>query len=295
MESAGPAPSAFQIRPPWKDELLRVREFMPRAFEAHSPAHVLIGVQGSLERIVAGAAILGPTQSDTKLTLAWRVAGQRYRTREVLLGLLGAAAQLKKKTAPSDRLQVAAMVDENSVEAEVLREIGFSVEAVHDVYEVSAPALWERLEPLHHRLTRRGLIPVNYKLAHLTQEKMVEAAGLMSRFLPDGDNPLSETNEGFRLEHSYVLLVDDVVKGLLLCRNSGEVSHVGAVLVTRDLQGGYGWANFVLHYESLREAIEYGVKRVQFTADPALHPNTSGFVVSWGARRIGAKIRFFFD
>jgi hypothetical protein len=148
---------------------------------------------------------------------------------------------------------------------------------------------------LHRRLTNRGLIPSNSRLAHLTQERLGEAANLMSRFLPNEDNPLNESNEGFRMEHSYILLVDDAVKGLLLCRNSGEISHIGAVLVMRDLQGGYGWANFVLHYESLREAIEYGVKTLRFTADPALHPNTVGFAVSWGATRIGAKIRFFFD
>jgi hypothetical protein len=295
MQSAAAAPFEFQVRPPWNDEWLRVREFIPGAFESGSPAHVVIAVQGPLERIVAGAAILRPTKLARPSALVWRIAGKRYRTRKLLLGLFGEAARLHREDEPRSRLRLNVMIDENSEEAGALRELGFSVEAAHDVYEISAPALWERIEPLHRRLTSRGLIPPNCKLAHLTQERLGEAGNLMSRFLPNDDSPFAETSEGFRMEHSYVLLVDDVVKGLLLCRNSGEVSHIGAVLVMRDLQGGYGWANFVLHYESLREGIEYGVKTLRFTADPALHPNTVGFAVSWGAIRVGAKVRFFLD
>src|SRR4051794_4974895 len=84
VQSVDPGPLAITVRPPWNDELLRLREFMPTAFRLARPDSLLVAVQGPLERIIGAAAVIPPIPPGAAATLRWRIAGERYHTREIL-------------------------------------------------------------------------------------------------------------------------------------------------------------------------------------------------------------------
>ena len=285
---------AFQIRPPWQDELLRLREFMPLAVEGTTSTMFLVAVQGPLERIIAAAAIVPSPTTARAAILRWRSAGRRYGTHDLLSGLFRRAAELFRQTPSGNRLQLIDYVDAESSEATALTDAGFEIETSQEVFEIPASEVWSRLDGLYQRLTSRNGIPSNSRIAYLTPDRLPEAAALLRRYLPEGQAALAHEHEGFKMDNSYVLLVDEAVKGLLLCRLQGEVAHIGAVLVTEDLRSGYGWANLSLFHESLREALDYGASRLRFTADPRLHANTMDFARLWESKQVGRRLLFSF-
>ena len=289
-----PESIAFQIRPPWPDERLRLREFMRLVFEGTDRVTFLIAVQGPLERIVAATAIIPPETAARAAILRWRAPGRRYNIEEVLRALFKRTAELYRQRPSGNRLRLADFVREESPEAAALIEAGFAVEASQDVFEMPAAEVWARVDRLYQRLTSRGVIPSNSRFAPLTPDRIPEAAALLRRYLPEGEAALAFEHEGFAARNSYVLLVDEAVKGLLLCRLHGEIAHIGAVLVTEELRSGYHWANLSLHYWSLREAIDYGVTRLRLTADPRLHPNTIDFTRLWKTKHVGRRLLFAF-
>ena len=214
--------------------------------------------------------------------------------REDVLEPLFAATLDPARALGATALQTAGMVGEREIEAAVLHGLGFATEEAREVFEADPRAARERLELLYQRLSARGLIPADARVEYLRDEFLPGARQLLARNLPADatDQPvLAAEDEGYRQRDSFVLLHGGEVRGLMLARREGSVSHAGVQVVAVALRGGIGWASLLLNYHSNREAVEWGVETVQFTADPAEHTRTLEFARLWDARPIGRRVR----
>ena len=97
-------------------------------------------------------------------------------------------------------------------------------------------------------------------------------------------------NAGYKPEHSLALLVRGEVRGVLLCRRHGRVSHVGLRLVAPELRGGLAWANLLLLHASTASGVSTGQERSRFEFSPAEHADTRQFAQGVGAKFLGRRV-----
>ncbi len=283
--------AGMEVRPPWPDEMARVREFLPRCAPAN-PAAWTVAVHGAAARLVAAAARVTAANARRGELLSWRLAAEKYRTAAVLAPLFARAL-----AGAAGVVRTAGFPEEQSVEAAVLRAQGFVPDAVQQVFEMDAAPLFERLAALRERLTARGLIPADARVVRLTDEWLPAARRLYAQHVPGealeeaGGTLLDAGHAGYLQDHSDILLVGDSLRGLLLSRHVNGVSHVGAILVAPELRGGHAWAQVALFQGSRPPGVEQPVKTVRFTADEHLHPNSVQFGRLWQGRAIGRWVR----
>ena len=134
--------AGMEVRPPWPDEMARVREFLPRCAPAN-PAAWTVAVHGAAARLVAAAARVTAANARRGELLSWRLAAEKYRTAAVLAPLFARAL-----AGAAGVVRTAGFPEEQSVEAAVLRAQGFVPDAVQQVFEMDAAPLFERLAAL---------------------------------------------------------------------------------------------------------------------------------------------------
>ena len=282
--------ATIAIRPPTPPELVRLREWMPLAFRGKVDLFWHVAVLGRHARIVGAAAVLLPPDGSARLL--WQVIGEVAGRADVLPPLFTAALD-SARTRGAACLRTANMVEEGSTAGTLLQSLGFEVVGKQEVFEISTAALHAYLEPLYRQLVERGRIPADARVESLRDEFLPAARALFARHLPNHDGPadavLARDEEGYRQSESYALLVGGEVRGVVLRRKDGAVSHTGAILVARALRGGSGWAHLMLLYWGNVHSMADGTETGRFTADAHLHRNTLNFARHLKIPRVGCR------
>jgi hypothetical protein len=277
-----------EIRPPWPDEIPRVQHFLPPAFIFESDPVLLIAVAGRVERIVGALALsLRP--------LAYLKAGWiSMRVEEddpcgpVLLEQGLVAAWMKDVR----RVYFGHTFEENSATAKLLQAAGFETDSVHEVYETDSRELFARLDRVQQRLLARNRIPANAEITTLLPAVVPKARKFLAAQTPRTVSAVAMETATYKPEHSYALFVDGELKGLLLSRRIGNVSHVGLRLVDRSLRGHFNWADVMLLHASARAGVQTGLEISRFEFNPEEHEDTRQFARLNGARLVGRRLLF---
>ena len=101
-----------------------------------------------------------------------------------------------------------------------------------------------------------------------------------------------DTEEGFTVEHSLALLVDEEIKGAFFTRNRGRESYLGLMLLDESLRGGLPWANTMMMREMLQFGMSVGVEKLIGEIHPGEHRGSHQIVRASGAELICKRWRF---
>ena len=186
-------------------------------------------------------------------------------------------------------------VREGSFADQSLRQAGFETSSEHDVYEIEAPPLFERIHRIYDRMRRRKMIPENTSLMTLQRSLIPKVRKFLRETLPGSASTLAQESAGYKADHSFVLLHNGEVKGVLLGRRRTNVAHTGLRVVAKELQGGTGWANILLLHATLSSGIQTGLKAARFEFDPELHHDTKQFATLNGARLVARRFLLKID
>jgi N-acetylglutamate synthase-like GNAT family acetyltransferase len=277
------------VRPPWADEMARLRYFLPGAFLFDREPFLLVAVHGEVERFVGAAALsLRPLQSLPVAWLCLRVEEVHTRT-EIARELMNLALNEAWK-GDAEHLYLAQTFDEDSDEARIFLEAGFEKESVTEVYELDSRALGERVERLYQRMRRSGLLPENVDVVALQPALIPKVREFLWQHMPHSASLLALETAGHRPENSLALFINDELKGVLLCRREGRVGYIGLRVVAPELRAGTGWANLVLLHASTSSGLRTGLEVSHFEFDPKLHPDTREFAKAADARQVGRRL-----
>jgi hypothetical protein len=169
---------------------------------------------------------------------------------------------------------------------------GFEIESIHDAYEVSSREIFERLDRIYQRLCARNLIPANAEITPLLPPVIAKAREFLVREMPQNAMVVGIETARYKPEHSFALFVDGELKGLLLSRRVGNISHVGLRVVATELRSLSGWANLFLLHTATRSGLQTGLETSRFEFDPDEHEDTAQFARLSGARFIGRRLLF---
>jgi hypothetical protein len=277
-----------QVRPPWPDEMPRVQHFIPFGFLFEPDPFLLIAVAGRVERIVGALALsLKPL---THLKAGWismRVEDED-RVRMDLLEEGLKAAWMKEVR----RVYFGHTFEENSAPAKLLRSAGFETESVHEVYEADSRAIFERLDRIYQRLRARNFIPANAEITTLLPAVIPKARKFLAEQMLRSASAVAIETAAYKPDHSYALFVAGEMKGLLLSRRVGNISHIGLRVVDRNLRGRFDWANLALLHASARAGVQTGLEISRFEFNPEEHEDTRQFARLNGARLVGRRLLF---
>src|SRR5207253_1017308 len=147
---------------------------------------------------------------------------------------------------------------------------GFEPFRETEVYEADAAAILQRVESVYQRLLRRGMIPP-------TADAIAPRGPWLTKlreFLDRQEVTLAErldTEEGFTIDHSLVLIVDGEIRGAYFTRNRGRESYIGLILLDPALRGGLAWANTLMMRAMLCFGVSSGVERLVMEVHPDAH------------------------
>ncbi len=280
------------VRPPWPDEIPRLRHYLPEAFLFDDKPALFVGVAGSAERLVAVGALVRrpvPAPDDGPAALLY------LRTREgeqqvAWIKSLARAALDYACRHGIRRICAGQTFAEESPVASALVETGFTPESITEVHVVDSRATLERLRRVYLRLRERGAIPVGARLNTLLPGLVQPVRQFLRAHLPGSASNLAAETAGYKPENSLVLLVRGEVKGALLSRRDGATAFVGLRVVAPELRGGIGWANLLLLYGSLEATVHNGLKESHFEFNPGHHVDTSQFARLSDARLVGRRV-----
>jgi len=117
----------------------------------------------------------------------------------------------------------------------------------------------------------------------------------LRRFLDQQNPTLAErldAEEGFTLEHSLVLLIDQEIQGAFFTRNHGRESYIGLMLLAESLRGGIAWANTMMMREMLRFGRAVGVEKLIGEVHPGEHRGSQQVAHASGAKLICRRWQF---
>ena len=183
MEPASAA--GFEVRPPWPDEMDRVRQYLPGAFLHGDRPRLGVVVAGRAGRLVGVCALsMGRLRAYRAGWLGLRTEGgaERLAVMEALLRPALAAAW----TAGAEAVVFSQLLGADTPDAELLRRVGFEAQETHEVYETALPALWTRIDRLHRRLRERGLIPAGARVTPLLPTMAEAARRFLAAHMPQG-------------------------------------------------------------------------------------------------------------
>jgi hypothetical protein len=277
-----------QVRPPWPDEMPRVQHFIPFGFLFEPDPFLLIAVAGRVERIVGALALsLKPLAHLKAGWISMRMEDEGRARRDLLEEGLKAAW-----TRNVQRVYFGHTFEENSDPAKLLQAAGFETESVHEVYETDSREIFARLDRIYGRLCARNLIPANIEITTLLPAVIRKARKFLAEQMPHSVSALAIETAAFRPEDSYALFVGGEMKGLLLSRRVGNISHVGLRVVDRSLRGRFDWANLLLLHASARAGVQTGLEISRFEFNPEEHEDTRQFARLNGARLVGRRLLF---
>lgn len=277
------------VRPPWADEMARVRYFLPGAFLFDRDPFLLVAVQGEVERFIGAAAL--SVRTVQAVAGAWLyLRSEEVRDRREIASTLVEQALAEAWNRGAEQVFLSPTLEEDSEEAQHFLAAGFERESATESYEIDAPPLGERLARIYQRMCRSGMLPPNVELQALQPALIPIVRQFLWEHMPHTASLLAIETAGHRPENSVALFVGDEIKGLLLSRRDGPISYVGLRLVAPELRGGTGWANLLLLHESIQSGLRSDLEVSRFEFDPEVHADTREFAKMSGARRVGRKI-----
>ena len=291
MQTPAPAAVPVEIRPPWPDEMARVRHFLPGAFLFDPHPEIFVAVRGAEERIVAAAllAALHLEDGTEVIRLFLRVdAAEGEHAR------LGAALTRRALTAAWERgavhLFLAHTVAENSEPAAFWLGLGFQPRSVLESYEVVSRESWARMDRAYRLVRSRGLVPAGVEVLTILPRLVGPVQAFLREHMPGTALMLAAENSSCKPEHSLALLVHGEVKGVLLARREGRQITFGLRLVAPELRGGIGWANLLLVHRSLSSGLQSGQETTRFELDPETHADTRQLALAIHARLLARRL-----
>jgi len=288
------AASAVEIRPAWPDELWRLKHYLPAAYLYEENPSFYVAVRGRVERLVAAAALsVNPLRSPEADLLFLRA--EQLPERIELMDALVRRALDAAWEAGARSVRFGQTIDTDSPDAGMLRRAGFVEDEIHELYETPADTAWRGLDHIYRRLRDRHLIPMGAELTTLLPSVIGEARSFLLQHLPRSFSTLALESAGFKPEHSLALWLDGELKGILLCRRTGNTSHTGLRLVAPELRGGVAWANLLLVHASAKVAVQSGVVCIRFELNPALHEDTRQLAAILKARLVSRPALFRMD
>ena len=278
-----PAEVSVEIRRPWPDELWRVQRFVPTVFLYDASPRLDLVVRGRAERIVGVCALsMQPLRRQRAGWVAVSVEERPERPEwlEALLRRALAAAW----DAGAERVGYGHGVTAGSADSALLRRMGFVTHEVHEIYQLSTPEAFRRIDRIYRRLRAGGGIPSGAELSPITPAVLGAARAFLAEHLPRGIAALALENSGYAAGSSLLLWVDGKIQGLLLGRATGNVAYVGLRAVAKELRGGLGWANLMLLHASTELGIQNGVEWTRFELNPDLHGDTQQLARGFDAK-----------
>lgn len=284
--------NATSVREPWPDEVSRVQHFLQSGFLYDPEPYLLIAVTGRVERI-AGALALS-SRALASIESSWMNTRTTHEDESITADLVKRALDEAWKR-ESRSVILGQTLREGSPAEQSFRGLGFVPAATHEVYELDAAPLFERIERVYKRLRTRGMIPENAELMSLQQTLIPKVRKFLQETVPGSATTLANNTIGYKSQHSLVLLLGDEVKGVILGRRAGNTGNTGLRAVAKELQGGFGWANIFLMYGSLASGMQTGLERVRFELDPQAHHDTSQFAQIQGGRLVSRRVMLKID
>jgi hypothetical protein len=278
--------NAMTVREPWPDEMPRVQHFLRAAFLFDAKPYLLVAVSGRVERFIGALALTSrPLAQMSSSWLALRVPNEHPVGPQLLQrGLEEAWRQ------DAAAVYFAQTVREGSFAETALRTAGFVNAAAHEVYEVEARPLFDRVHRIYQRMHARNMFPENVQIMTLQRTLTQKVRKFLREALPGSASTLAHETAGYKAEHSLVLLQDGEVKGVLLGRRHGNIALTGLRVVAKELQGGVGWANILLMHTSLASGIQTGLHVARFEFDPEMHHDTQQFARLHEARLVAKRL-----
>jgi hypothetical protein len=277
---------SFHIRAPFIDELPRVIQLLP---QVSSPQNVRLAVTGRVERIAAAAALYFPEPRRSPGLLKFTPSTADFAP-EMLAELLAPLAEEAANAGASEVFLVGSVAEDHPLAA-LLEQEGFERYRQTEVYRLNPATVLERVEPLYQRLLSRKIIP-------RTARAVAPRGALLPKlrlFLEVHQRNLSdrlEADEGFTLEHSLVLLLENRIEGVFFTRNRGPDSYIGLILLAQELRGGLAWANTFMMREMLRFGLENGVERLFFEVHQQDHQGSHHIARRGGGELICRRWQF---
>jgi hypothetical protein len=278
----------FKIRPPYSDELPRVGRLLPRPATQDL---VRIAVTGRVERIAAAAMLHLPKSDAGSAAYLQFTPCATSDIAQIMPALFAPLVAEATASGASDLLLVGP-ISEDHPGFQVLLESGFQRHRETALYRLDTMVLLRRVEPIFQRLLARRLIPPTARLSSPHGAWLPKLRAFLENQRPGLSNRIALATEGFVLEHSILLLVDDEIKGTLFSRNRGRESFIGLMLVELELRGGLPWANTFLTRTVLQDAVASGVEKVVFEVHEKEHRGTLRIAITSGAELIATRWQF---
>jgi hypothetical protein len=259
---------------------------LPRTPEQQA---IRVAVVGRIERIVA-AGVLYLSEAERSTGYLRFAAPAAELASASIPAVLTSLAEEAAKAHAREVLLVGSIAEDHPLAARLLQN-GFAPFRETEVYELDATAILRRVELIYQRLVGRGMIPPT-----------VEAIAPRGPWLPklreflDGQEvTLAErldTEEGFTIDHSLILIVDGAIRGAYFTRNRGRESYIGLILLDPALRGGLAWANTLMMRAMLCFGVSSGVERLIMEVHLDAHRGSREIALTSGAKFLCKRWQF---
>lgn len=283
--SVGPTFDGRTTRPPWPDELHRVRHLLPEPFLVDENPLIFVGATGRVERLAALGAIV--TQDTPTGRAGWfclRTSPGEDQADWTAALARDAVGHARRRHLSS--LVMAQTFERDSDPVRILGAFGFEPEHVMDLYAMETRPYWERLQRLHERVRRLDIIPPGVRVTTLLPRMVGKVREFLRREMPGSNLTLLQ----YKLDHSLVLFVRKEIKGIILNHRAGNATFAALRVVASELRGGFGWANLLLNYTCLESAMEAGCTENYFELDPKAHADTEQMAQIAQARKVRRNV-----
>jgi hypothetical protein len=281
----------FQVRPPWPDEMRRLQHYLPPAFLFDATPFLLVAVSGRVQRFVGALGMtLRPLEKIRATWMCMRLEEGHPSGPQLIQCALEEAWKRQARS-----VYFSQTIDEDTPGAVALQSVGFKATAVHEVYEIDVKELFQRIDAIFQRLKQRNRIPTNVEITTLQPSVIPKARKFLADNLMNNASALALETAGYKADTSLALVQDGQIKGVLLSRRTGNVSHTGLRVVDTELRGGLGWANLLLLHTSLLSGLQTGLEKSRFEFDPEQHLDTKQFAEIQGATLVGRRLLLKID
>ena len=276
----------WSIRAPYPDEFQRVSRILPKTPKQHE---VRIAVTGRVERIGAAAVLYMPEGPHPSAML--RFASQvSHRSPEALIGVLHPLVRVAREAGSAEVVLVGSIAEEHPL-TPLLHDAGFEQYRQTEVYSASIAVVRERVEAVCRRMVARGMIPPNARAIPAGGPWLPRLRDFLDQQQPTIAERL-DIEEGFTLDHSLILVIDEAVRGAFFTRNRGRESYLGLMLLDSALRGGLPWANTFMMREMLQFGADIGVERLLGEVHREEHRGSRFLAETIGAELICRRWQF---
>lgn len=271
-----PALHTLEMRPPWRDELSRLRSFFRRPALAPGAwkIRVLVSTEPGPERIVGAFACLG-AEGRGQVRCALR---GRYETAAEVAERFG---QFISEMEAEGIRELAAETIEGSPEERLFAETGFTVARTEEWWEIDLETVQRRLD----RIVPRLRIPVEWVVRRPQVTDAAEAARIVAPYgLLNAERIASAVRQeaeadAYDLELSTVVVVGEQLAGLLMVKPGPKGLPYVEIRAVDPAHTAHSSAiNSLLIQATNRAMQDQGFTRALLTVNPERDRETRNFV-----------------